>query len=165
MTYTFYSKANRKVYLIYSKDIYLYYDKEHYCYSIYSITTNRLLSTLPKTKPTITPILPNLLKIPAIIPDIAYAAIIIGSVPAIVPKVTPIVTPEVVPTNIPFFQPSIITINILNIFLIPNPYIFRSPRAASEMDKIKLAPITSSIEKARFLRKSCKTVTEFTNIL
>ena len=50
MTYTFYSKANRKVYLIYSKDIYLYYDKEHYCYSIYSITTNRLLSTLPKTK-------------------------------------------------------------------------------------------------------------------
>ena len=50
MTYTYFSKANRKVYLIYSKDIYIYFDKEHYCYCINSITTNKLLSKIPKTK-------------------------------------------------------------------------------------------------------------------
>ena len=42
-------------------------------------------TAFPMQNPTITPILPNLFKIPANIPDMAYAAIIIGSVPVIVP--------------------------------------------------------------------------------
>ena len=75
----------------------------------------------PNAKPITTPIFPNLFNIPAIIPDIAYEAIIIGSLPLMTPNVTPIVTPDVAPTNIPFFQPSIITINILNTFLILKP--------------------------------------------
>ena len=78
-------------------------------------------TTIDKTKPTITPILPNLFSIPAIIPDIAYAATIIGSDAVITPKVTPIVTPAVVPISIPFFQPNNKTINMLKIFVIENP--------------------------------------------
>ena len=121
--------------------------------------------TFPKANPIITPNFPNLFNIPAIIPDIAYAAIIIGSDPVIIPNVTPIVTPDVVPTNTPFFQPNIITINILNIFLIPNPNMFKSPNAPTEIASKRLAPITSSIEKALFLLKSCNTTIALTKIL
>ena len=73
--------------------------------------------------PKITPILPNLFNIPAIIPEIAKAATKMGSASAIIPRVTPIVTPEVVPTNIPFFHPNTSTIKIHKIFLIENPNI------------------------------------------
>ena len=39
------------------------------------------------------------------------------------------------------------------------------PNADTAIAISKLAPITSSIENALFLRKSCNTVIEFTNIL
>ena len=122
-------------------------------------------STFPNANPIITPIFPSLLNIPASIPDIAYAAIIIGSDPVITPKVTPIVTPEVVPTKIPFFHPNAITINMLNMFLILNPTMLKSPNAPTEIASNRLAPINSSIENAFFSLKSCNTTTEFTNIL
>ena len=102
---------------------------------------------------------------PAIIPDIAYTATTAGSFCTIIPSVTPIVTPAVVPTNTPFFQPSINTIKILNIFLIDNPNIPMSPSADIAIDISKLAPITSSIENALFSVISCITINEFTNIL
>ena len=104
----------------------------------------------PNKNPIITPILPNLFNIPAIIPEIAYTATTAGSFCAIIPNVTPIVTPAVVPTNTPFFHPNINTIKILNIFLIDNPNIPISPNADIAIDINKLAPITSSIENARF---------------
>ena len=88
--------------------------------------------------------------IPAIIPEIAYAATTEGSLLAIIPSVTPIVTPAVVPISIPFFHPSTNTIKIESIFLIQNPNILISPSAHKEIDTSKLAPKTSSIENAIF---------------
>ena len=52
----------------------------------------------PKIKPQITPIFPNLFKIPAIKPETAYVATTTGSFQAIMPSDTPIVTPAVVPS-------------------------------------------------------------------
>ena len=122
-------------------------------------------TTFPKQNPTITPIFPNLFNIPAIIPEIAYAATIIGSDDVITPNVTPIVTPAVVPTNTPFFHPKIKTIRILKIFWTENPNIFIPLNALTEIDNNKLAPNTSSIENALFSLKSWITESEFTNIL
>ena len=119
----------------------------------------------PTQNPSITPIFPNLFNKPAIIPEIAYAAIIIGSEPVIIPKVTPIVTPEVAPINIPFFHPNTKTINMLNIFLKDNPNIAKSPKQLTAIATRRLVPITSSIEKALFSLKSSKTGIEFINIL
>ena len=121
--------------------------------------------TLPAIKPTTTPILPNLFKIPATKPEIAYAAIIIGSVPLIIPNTTPIVIPPVAPTNIPFFQPSTSTIKILKIFLILKPNMLKSPKAHTAIDKSKLVPITSSIVKAFLFLNSFIIIIEFANIL
>ena len=45
-----------------------------------------MVSSPPAAEPAITPILPNLFNNPAINPDTAYAAIIIGSVPVTIPK-------------------------------------------------------------------------------
>ena len=104
----------------------------------------------PSTNPQITPIFPNLFNIPAIIPEIAYAATTIGSLFAIIPSVTPIVAPAVVPVNIPFFQPKTNTINIDNTFLIENPSTFKSPKLHRAIDNSKLVPNTSSIENAIF---------------
>ena len=119
----------------------------------------------PKQNPTITPGFPNLFNIPAIIPEIAYAATITGSDDVITPSVTPIVTPAVVPTNTPFFQPNIRTINILKIFLIENPKTLKFPNAPTDIANIRLAPKISSIENAFASKKSLNTIIEFTNIL
>ena len=121
--------------------------------------------TFPIQKPIITPIFPNLFNIPAIIPEIAYAAIIIGSPPVNIPNVTPIVTPEVVPTNIPFFHPKIITINMLRTFLIEKPKTEKSEKALTAIANNRLVPITSSIEKALSVPKLSIAEIEFTNIL
>ena len=107
-------------------------------------------STFPNIKPIITPIFPKRLNIPAIIPESAYVAIIIGSPPPIIPTTLPIVTPEVAPTRIPFFHPITSTTRMHKIFLTLNPNTFTSPIAHTQMANIKLAPITSSIEYALF---------------
>ena len=120
---------------------------------------------MPIIKPNITPIFPNLLNMPAIIPEIAYDAIIIGSLLPIIPKTTPIVIPEVAPTNIPFFQPKINTSNILNMFFTLYPNTAVSPNAINAMAKSKLVPITSSMENTFFIPTSLITVIEFENIL
>ena len=119
----------------------------------------------PIQNPTITPIFPNLFNIPSTIPEIAYAAIIIGYPPVIIPRATPIVTPEVAPTSIPFFQPNTRTINILNIFLIENPSIDKSEKALTAIASRRLVPITSSIEKAFFCPKFSTTEMQFVKIL
>ena len=121
--------------------------------------------TFPNINPTTTPILPNLFNIPAISPEIAYAAIIIGSVPLIIPSTTPIVIPPVAPTNIPFFQPSINTIKILKIFFMLKPNILKSPTAHTAIARSKLVPITSSIVKAFLFLNSFSIIIEFANIL
>jgi len=106
-----------------------------------------------------------LLNIPATIPDIAYEAIITGSLLHIIPKTTPIVIPEVAPTSIPFFQPNISTNNILNMFFKLYPNIVVSPNVVNAMAKSKLVPITSSIENTFFTPACLITVIEFENIL
>ena len=116
-------------------------------------------------KPAITPIFPNLLSKPAIIPEIAYPATRIGSLCEIIPNVTPIVTPAVVPTRTPCLQPSNKTIKIHKIFLIDNPNIEKSPNAEIAIEINKQAPITSSIENACLSVIPCITDNEFTNIL
>ena len=122
-------------------------------------------TTFPNANPTITPILPNLFNNPAINPDTAYTAIIIGSASDITPNTTPIVIPPVAPTSNPFFQPNTKTINILNIFFIENPNIFKFPNTLIAIARSKLVPITSSIVKALLVPKSIINVIELTKIL
>ena len=105
----------------------------------------------PTQNPIITPIFPNLFKIPAIIPDIAYEATNTGLVEFIIPNTIPIVIPAVPPTNIPFFQPRNNTSIMLNIFVIESPNMYNLLKAHKAIDIAKLAPITSSIEKAFFI--------------
>ena len=112
-----------------------------------------------------TPILPNLLSKPAINPEIAYAAIITGSVPVIIPSTAPIVIPPVAPTSIPFFHPNTSTINILSMFFIEKPKISSASKAVTVIANNKLVPITSSIVKALFVPKSMISVIELANIL
>lgn len=81
------------------------------------------------------------------------------------PKIVPIVTPDVAPTNIPFFHPSINTINMLSIVLISNPNMLMLLKLEADIASNILAPITSSIEKAFFILNSFITIIEFTNIL
>ena len=119
----------------------------------------------PTQKPIITPILPSLFNIPAIIPDIAYDATSIGSAELIIPNTIPIVIPAVPPTSIPFFQPKNNTIIILNIFVIESPNICNLLNAHRAIDINKLAPITSSIENAFFIPYFVITINEFEKIL
>ena len=121
--------------------------------------------TFPSVNPAITPSLPSLFKSPAINPDIAYAAIIIGSVPVIIPSTTPIVIPPVAPTSMPFFQPSTKTINILKIFFNEKPKMFKLPNAVIVIASKRLVPVTSSIVNALLFPKSIIIVIEFVKIL
>ena len=50
-------------------------------------------------------------------------------------------------------------------FLIENPKTFKYPKAPTDIAIIKLAPKTSSIEKAFTSLKSLTTIIEFTKIL
>ena len=102
-------------------------------------------------KPTITPAFPSLFKIPAISPDIAYAASIVTSCPFKIPITVPIVIPVVPPTSIPFFQPITNTISMLNMFLKLKPNIETDPKQFTAIASIKPAPITSSMENAVFI--------------
>ena len=121
--------------------------------------------TFPNINPIITPIFPSLLNIPAIIPESAYVAIIIGSPLDIIPITLPIVTPAVAPTNIPFFQPNISTINMHNMFLMLNPKAYSEPKLLTAIAIRRLAPIISSIVYALFSPIFSITDIEFTNIL
>ena len=105
----------------------------------------------PMQNPIITPIFPNLFKIPASMPDIAYEATSTGLVEFIIPSTIPIVIPPVPPTSIPFFHPKNSTNIMLNIFVIESPKICNLLNAHNAMETSKLAPITSSIEKAFFI--------------
>ena len=116
-------------------------------------------------KPTITPIFPNLLSIPAIIPDSANDAINIGFAFVIIPSTTPTVTPDVVPTRIPFFQPSINTSKILIILLICNPNILKSPKHVAAIEIINVPPITSSSENTFLFPNLLITIIDLLNIL
>ena len=119
----------------------------------------------PTQNPTITPIFPNLFNIPAIIPEIAYDATSTGSAEFIIPKTIPIVIPAVPPTSIPFFHPRNKTIIMLNILVIDNPNTCNLLNAHNATAIIKLAPITSSIEKAFFIPYLVITISEFEKIL
>ena len=120
---------------------------------------------MPNKNPIITPIFPILFNNPAIIPEIANAAICTGSPFWIIAITTPIVTPDVAPTKIPFCQPNINTTNTLKIFLIENPNMLISLNAAIAIAINKLVPISSSIANAFLVFESFITEIELLKIL
>ena len=102
---------------------------------------------------------------PAIIPEIANAAICTGSPFCIIAITTPIVTPDVAPIKIPFCHPKTSTTKTHKIFLIEYPNIANSSNADIAIAITKLVPITSSIENAFLVLDSFITEIELLKIL